>query len=210
MKKSASLNQIKKTNSAKNLKPSKSAKDLKKLSEIDEKINKFKKSVTSATSSSSSSSSDYTGSKEVQDLVSRGYHILKDMNFIDEIKMGYHVRLKLKSTPTKKNDKLTKGGFLVKVVKEMIDGQLVFYIQLKAFGKIYRFNVNDIAYIFYKEVTPNAVKIDKLNKKLDDIEKQHKLDYLKLIKILKINNIKDKKVTFEKTNKTSNKNTNKK
>lgn len=205
MKKSTSLNQIKKTNSAKNLKPSKSAKDLKKLSEIDEKINKFKLASASASAPSASSNLLHNNplqgvkvNKEVQDLIDRGYQILKDMNFIDEIKMGYHIRLKLKSTATKRNDKITKGGFLVKVVKEIVDNKLEFYLQIKAYNRIYRYNVSDISYIFYKEVTPNAVKIDILNKKIKDMEKQHKLDYLKLIKILKVNNIKDKKVKFEK------------
>lgn len=182
MKKSESSKNLKKSESAKNLKKSKSVANLKRTASnaklIDEKINNFKSTITPTAQS-----------QEIQDLVNRGYQILKDMNNIDEIKLGYHIRIKLKSTLTKKNTKISKGGFLVKVVKEVIDGKLEFYLQLKAYNKIYRYNINDIAYIFYKEVTPNAIKIEKLNKKIEDMEKQHKLDYLKLIKILKTNNI---------------------
>ena len=165
-----------KTNSEKNLKSKKEI--------IDDKINKFKRSVSSSNLNKSGDS--FCNNNEVKDLVNRGYQILKDMDNIDEIKQGYHIKLKLKSTTKKKNDKIIQGGFLIKVVKEVIDGKLEFYIQLKSYNKIYKYNVDNIAYIFYKEVTPNAKKIENLEKKIELMEKKHKLEYLKLIKLIKL------------------------
>lgn len=171
--------QLQKTASDTNIKSNKNL--VIKKSVIDNKINQFKKSNTDLHKQEKPN--------EVTELVKRGYQILKDMNNIDEIKQGYHIKLKLKSTNKKKNDKITQGGFLVKVVKEFIDGKLEFYLQLKAYNKIYRYNIDSIAYIFYKEVTPNAIKIEKLEKKIEVLEKKHKLEYLKLIKLIKSSKI---------------------
>lgn len=140
---------------------------------INDKINQFKKKEDT----------------DVKALVDRGYQILKNMDDIDEIKQGYHIKLKLKSTSKKKNNKIIQGGFLLKVVKEIVDGKLEFYMQLKSYNKIYRYNLDTVAYIFYKEVTPNAIKIEKLEKKIEYMEKKHKLDYLKLVKLVKLGKI---------------------
>ena len=140
---------------------------------INDKINQFKKKEDT----------------DVKALVDRGYQILKNMDDIDEIKQGYHIKLKLKSTAKKKNNKIIQGGFLLKVVKEIVDGKLEFYMQLKSYNKIYRYNLDTVAYIFYKEVTPNAIKIEKLEKKIEYMEKKHKLDYLKLVKLVKLGKI---------------------
>ena len=88
---------------------------------INDKINQFKKKEDT----------------DVKALVDRGYQILKNMDDIDEIKQGYHIKLKLKSTAKKKNNKIIQGGFLLKVVKEIVDGKLEFYMQLKSYNKIY-------------------------------------------------------------------------
>lgn len=111
-------------------------------------------------------------------LVERGYQILKNMDDIDEIKQGYHIKLKLKSTTKKNNNKIIQGGFLLKVVKEIIDGKLEFYMQVKSYNRIYRYNLDTVAYIFYKEVTPNALKIEKLEKKIEYMEKKHKFNII--------------------------------
>lgn len=152
----------------------------KNVSLINDKINKFKSEKVPKKENTEKMSN------EVRALVDRGYQILKNMDDIDEIKQGYHIKLKLKSGKGKKNtNKIIQGGFLLKVVKEVVDGKLEFYIQLKSYNKIYRYNVENIAYIFYKEVTPNAKKIENLEKKIDLMEKKHKLEYLKLIKLIK-------------------------
>ena len=145
------------------------------LQTINDKINSFKKKE------------EY--SSDVKALVERGYQILKNMDDIDEIKQGYHIKLKLKSTTKKNNNKIIQGGFLLKVVKEIIDGKLEFYMQVKSYNRIYRYNLDTVAYIFYKEVTPNALKIEKLEKKIEYMEKKHKLDYLKLVKLVKLGKI---------------------
>lgn len=161
---------------AKQIQRSKSEKAL--SENINEKINNFK---------NSKAKTDSGMTNDVKELVSRGYQILKNMDNIDEIKQGYHIKLKLKSTTKKKNDKIIQGGFLLKVVKEVVDGKLEFYMQLKSYNKIYRYNLDSVAYIFYKEVTPNAKKIELLEKKIENMEKKHKLDYLQLIKLVKLN-----------------------
>lgn len=146
---------------------------------ISDKINNFKKESIKPTEDSN----------EVKALVKRGYQILKNMDDIDEIKLGYHIKLKLKSTAKKKNDKIIQGGFLLKVVRDVVDGKLEFYIQLKSYNKVYRYNLDSVAYIFYKEVTPNAKKIELLEQKIEYMEKKHKLDYLKLIKLVKLGKV---------------------
>lgn len=172
---SNSLSSSKKPDSSKTLTKSKSVANLNKdISQVlNDKIKNFKKKE-----------SDMTN--EVKELVARGYQILKNMNDIDEIKQGYHIKLKLKSTTKKKNNKIIQGGFLLKVVREVIDGKLEFYMQLKSYNRIYRYNLDSVAYIFYKEVTPNAKKIELLEKKIEYMEKKHKLDYLQLIKLVKL------------------------
>lgn len=164
---------------------------------IEDKINKFKevKEVKKPA----------YDSNEVKELVERGYQILKNMDNLDEVKQGYHIKLKLKSTAKKNNNKIIQGGFLLKVVREVVDGKLEFYIQLKSYNKVYRYNVDNIAYIFYKEVTPNAKKIENLEKKIELMEKKHKLEYLKLLKLIKTTNSVPNEIKDKSINKKNNK-----
>lgn len=169
LNKSKSVINLKKENS-KNLSKSISEKNLK---NIDEKVEKFKQNTNLA-----------KAGKDVKDLLEKGYKVLKNMDDLDEIKLGYHVKIKLKSSK-----KIQQGGFLVKVIKDYIDGKLEHYIQIKAYNKIYRFNVENISYIFYKEVTPNAKKIEILTKKVEKLEKDNNTKFLKILKLLKDNKI---------------------